>query len=64
MKQSCEEKRKEAYNKRKELTRLQNKIIKMKQTVTTNAVVRKTNKHLLPLAQSEHSSSKKKGKVI
>ncbi|XP_038968650.1 coiled-coil domain-containing protein 175 isoform X1 [Rattus norvegicus] len=39
VKQSCEEKRKEAYNKRKELTRLQNKIIKMKQTVTTNAVM-------------------------
>ncbi|XP_032763806.1 coiled-coil domain-containing protein 175 [Rattus rattus] len=38
-KQSCEDKRKEAYNKRKELTRLQNKIIKMKLTVTTNAVI-------------------------
>lgn len=39
MKQSCEERRKEAYIKRKELTRLQNKIIKMKQTVTSSSVI-------------------------
>ncbi|XP_076778155.1 LOW QUALITY PROTEIN: coiled-coil domain-containing protein 175 [Arvicanthis niloticus] len=39
MKQSCEERRKEAYMKRKELTRLQNKIIKMKQTVTSSSVI-------------------------
>ncbi|XP_028644839.1 coiled-coil domain-containing protein 175 [Grammomys surdaster] len=39
VKQSCEERRKEAYLKRKELTRLQNKIIKMKQTVTSSSVI-------------------------
>ncbi|XP_052042683.1 coiled-coil domain-containing protein 175 [Apodemus sylvaticus] len=39
VKQSCEERRKEAYYKRKELTRLQNKIIKMKQTVTSSSVI-------------------------
>ncbi|CAO2586552.1 Coiled-coil domain-containing protein 175 [Lemmus lemmus] len=39
VKQYCEARRKEAYNKKKELTRLQNKIIKMKQTVTTSTVM-------------------------
>ncbi|XP_021034300.1 coiled-coil domain-containing protein 175 [Mus caroli] len=38
-KQSCDDKRKETYYKRKELTRLQNKIIKMKQTVTSSSVM-------------------------
>lgn len=52
-KQCCEARRKETYSKKKELTRLQNRIIRMKQTVTTSTVVRK-NKHL-PLAQSKHT---------
>uniref|UniRef100_A0A8C6I203 Coiled-coil domain containing 175 n=1 Tax=Mus spicilegus TaxID=10103 RepID=A0A8C6I203_MUSSI len=38
-KQSCDDKRKETYYKKKELTRLQNKIIKMKQTVTSSSMM-------------------------
>ncbi|KAL1790279.1 coiled-coil domain-containing protein 175 [Sigmodon hispidus] len=52
-KQFCEARRKEAYSKKKELTRLQNKIIKMKQTVTTSTVM--LSDHTLEMSRLQES---------
>ncbi|XP_029422547.1 coiled-coil domain-containing protein 175 [Nannospalax galili] len=53
-KEHCETMRKETYNKKKELTRLQNKIIKMKQTVTTSTMV--LNDHNLEIARLQEEA--------
>ncbi|XP_051052015.1 coiled-coil domain-containing protein 175 [Phodopus roborovskii] len=55
IKQVCETRRKEAYSKKKELTRLQNKIIKMKQTVTTSTVM--LSDHSLEMSRLQESLS-------
>ncbi|XP_013204106.2 coiled-coil domain-containing protein 175 [Microtus ochrogaster] len=52
-KQSCEARRKETYSKKKELTRLQNRIIKMKQTVTTSTVM--LSDHSLEMSRLQES---------
>ncbi|XP_075803664.1 coiled-coil domain-containing protein 175 [Microtus pennsylvanicus] len=52
-KQFCETRRKEAYSKKKELTRLQNRIIKMKQTVTSSTVM--LSDHSLEMSRLQES---------
>ncbi|KAL6075599.1 hypothetical protein STEG23_011542 [Scotinomys teguina] len=52
-KQYCEVRRKEAYSKKKELARLQNKIIRMKQTVTTSTVM--LSDHNLEMSRLQES---------
>lgn len=54
-KQYCEARRKEAYSKKKELTRLQNRIIRMKQTVTTSTVM--LSDHSLEMSRLQESLS-------
>ncbi|ERE74186.1 hypothetical protein H671_5g13620 [Cricetulus griseus] len=55
IKQSCETSRKEAYSKKKELTRLQNKIIRMKHTVNSSTLM--INDHTLEMARLQESVS-------
>nr|XP_048271410.1 coiled-coil domain-containing protein 175 [Myodes glareolus] len=52
-KQHCEARRKETYSKKKELTKLQNRIIRMKQTVTTSTVM--LSDHSLEMSRLQDS---------